>query len=45
MNAICQALTCDALHRSIGVNQCACVGAPPSGESPPKYPNMVMGIP
>ena len=45
MNLNCHALTCEVLHRSIGAgSQSACAEVPPSRESPPKYPNMVMGI-
>ena len=28
-----------------GANQCACVEVTPSGKSPSKYPNIIMGIP
>ena len=46
MNLNCHVLTCEVLCQSTGVgSQGACTEVPPSGESPPKYPNMVMGIP
>ena len=46
MNPNWHMLTCEVLHQSIGVrNQGTCTEVPPSGESPPKYPNMVMRIP
>ena len=45
MNLNSHVLTCEALRQSIGTgNQGTCAEVPPSGESPPKYPNMVMGI-
>ena len=46
MNPNWYTLTCAILRRSTGTGrQGACAEVQPSRKNPPKYPNMVMGIP